>query len=106
MTHNSKDSHGALSAKSITQLHVTCHYPSEVSTIQALQAVNPDAVVAMTPLDRETPYDLVQKQPDREDFDKYKILEFLAEEKAKYYVPTPTPFMDSFVSDNFIHPIY
>jgi hypothetical protein len=87
-------------------LHVACHYKSKFTTIQALQHVNPDAVVAMTPLDRETPYDLVKKQPDSHDFpDKNEILDFLAE-KAKYYVPTPTPFMDSFVSDNFIHPIY
>ena len=87
-------------------LHVACHYKSILRTIQALCAVNPDAVVAMTPLDRETPYELVRKQRDNSDFkDRYEILDFLAE-KSKYYVPTPTPFMDSFVSDNFIHPIY
>ncbi|KAI2501516.1 hypothetical protein MHU86_12961 [Fragilaria crotonensis] len=86
-------------------LHVACHYKSNFRTIQALNAVNPDAVVAMTPLDLETPYELVQKQSDIGFKDKYEILDFLAE-KAKYYVPTPTPFMDSFVSDNFIHPIY
>ena len=91
-------------------LHVACHYKSSFDTIQALYAVNPDAVVAQTPLDRETPYDLVKKQQvqveDDDDFkDKHEILDFLAE-KAKYYVPTPTPFMDSFVTDNFIHPIY
>lgn len=86
-------------------IHVACHYKSDIATIQRLLQVYPDSVVAFTPLDRERPYDLVRKQGGEMFRDKYAIMDLL-EEKEQYYVPTPTPIMDSFLTDNFIHPIY
>jgi Ankyrin repeat len=86
-------------------IHVACHYKSDVATIQRLLQVYPDSVIAFTPLDRERPYDLVRKQGGELFRDKYAIMDLL-EEKEQYYVPTPTPIMDSFLTDNFIHPIY
>ena len=84
-------------------LHVACHYESDFELIQFLLQINPDAVIAKTPLDKETTMDLVKKQGHFKD--KHEIMDLLAE-KEKYYVPTPHPFMDSFVTDNFLHPIY
>lgn len=84
-------------------LHVACHYNSEFRTVQVLLQANPDAVIAITPLDRDTPLNLVEKQqPFR---DQHEIMDLLREKEA-YYVPTPKPYIDSFVTDNFIHPLY
>jgi len=84
-------------------LHVACHYECDLDTVQLLLHTNPDAVIALTPLDGELPYDLVNKHPHYKD--KHEIMDLL-KAKERYYVPTPRPFMDSFVTDNLIHPIY
>jgi ankyrin repeat protein len=84
-------------------LHVACHYEADFAVIQLLLQANPDAVIALTPLDQELPLDLVKKQAHFKD--RHEIMDLL-KAKEKYYVPVRRPFMDSFVADNLIHPIY
>jgi len=58
-------------------LHIACHYGAPLHTIQRLVAMHPEAVVALTPLDRQTPRALLRLNDDMDSKEKEGILKLV-----------------------------
>jgi hypothetical protein len=71
-------------------LHIACQYGASLGTIQRLIDLHPDAVMAVTPLDGQTPRDMLRHEHPH---DGNAIMDLLVDTENRY-TPIPKPTMD------------